>query len=421
MAVAICALTTTTESYSYDAVGNRLSSLGMSPYVYNSSNELTSTPSATFTYDSNGNTLTKTDSSGTTTYNWDFENRLTLVVLPGTGETATFMYDPSGRRIQKNSSGGTTNYLYDGSNSIAEVDTAGTLLATYVQSGAIDEPLAQLRNGAAGYYEQDGLGSVTSIAGTAGTLLNSDTYDSFGNPTALTGSFGNPFQYTGRDNDSETGLRYYRARYYAPSVGRFISNDPIRFLGGMNFYSYVSNNPIDFRDPHGLCPPEVTKHYGLTLPCVFSAIQVMGAVESDFGWFGDYSRWGGAESVMFSPPAGMSSGSTIPISVGIIGITQDMTVTVQSMNSQSMTFTTTPGHLLYPAYITFGATPASSGSINFNIDLGGTVASPMKFAFGGGAFEDAQWNHFLDRIKAFCKWRGFGGGGSGGAGVSGQW
>ena len=68
--------TTTTESYSYDAVGNRLSSLGMSPYAYNSSNELISTPAATFTYDGNGNTLTKADSSGTTTYNWDFENRL---------------------------------------------------------------------------------------------------------------------------------------------------------------------------------------------------------------------------------------------------------------------------------------------------------------------------------------------------------
>ena len=66
----------TTESYSYDAVGNRLSSLGVSPYSYNSSNELTSTPSLTYTYDYNGNMLTKTDSTGTTSYAWDYENRL---------------------------------------------------------------------------------------------------------------------------------------------------------------------------------------------------------------------------------------------------------------------------------------------------------------------------------------------------------
>ena len=78
--------TTTTESYGYDLVGNRLSSLGVSPYNYNSSNEVTSTPSGSYTYDNNGNTLT--DPSGKS-YTWDFENRLTQVVVPGTG-TVTF-------------------------------------------------------------------------------------------------------------------------------------------------------------------------------------------------------------------------------------------------------------------------------------------------------------------------------------------
>jgi len=244
--------TTTTESYSYDAVGNRLASLGMSPYAYNSSNELTSTPNATFTYDSNGNTLTKADSSGTTTYNWNFENRLTSVALPGTSGMVTFKYDPFGRRIEKSSINGTTSYLYDGSNSIAELDGAGTLLARYAQGGGIDEPLAELRSETTGYYAQDGLGSVTSIAGSNGTLLNSDIYDSFGNVVASTGEFGNPLQYTGRDFDSETGLRYYRARYYDPTIGRFISEDPLRFGGGDSFYVYSEDNPASLVDPFGL-------------------------------------------------------------------------------------------------------------------------------------------------------------------------
>jgi len=77
-------------------------------YSYNTSNQLTSTSAATYTYDNNGKTLTKTI-SGATTYNWDFENRLISVVLPGSGGTVTFKYDPFGKRIQKSSASGTTN------------------------------------------------------------------------------------------------------------------------------------------------------------------------------------------------------------------------------------------------------------------------------------------------------------------------
>ena len=147
----------------------------------------------------------------------------------------------------------------------------------------------------------------------------------------------------------------------------------------------------------------VSKQYGLNASCGSTASQVMGAVEGNFAQFGNYSRWGGLESVTFSPPAGMGPGSTIPIRVSVFGFTQNLSVNVQSMNSQSMTFTTNPGHLLYPASITFAASPSSLGSINFNINLGGTVASPAQFYFGGSNFEDAQWNHFLGKVSGFCK------------------
>jgi RHS repeat-associated protein len=242
---------TTTESYSYDAVGNRLSSLGMSPYTYNLSNELISNPSTTFTYDSNGNTLTKVDISGTTTYNWDYENRLSSVVMPASGGTVAFTYDPFGRRIQKSSATATTNYLYDGSNSVIEVDQSGALAARNTQGLELDQPLATLRGGAIFYYDQDGLGSVTGLTGSTGAMGNSYTYDSFGNITASTGSSANPYTYTGRDFDSETGLRYYRARYYDPATGRFLSGDPTGFNGGINFYAYALNDPMNLRDPSG--------------------------------------------------------------------------------------------------------------------------------------------------------------------------
>jgi len=247
---------TITESYSFDSVGNRISSLGASSYNYNSSNELTSTSAASFTYDNNGNTLTKTDSTGTRNYTWDFENRLTSALLPGAGGTVTFQYDPLGRRIQKafshNSATTVTNYLYDGANVIQEVDANGNELARYAQGPGIDEPLTEFRSGTTSFYQQDGLGSVTSLSDSNGALASTYAYDAFGNLTVSTGTLGNPFQYTGREYDSETGLRYYRARYYDPSIGRFINEDPAQLRGGQNnFYAYAWNSPLGFRDPTG--------------------------------------------------------------------------------------------------------------------------------------------------------------------------
>jgi RHS repeat-associated protein len=245
-------LNNTTEAYTYDSVGNRLSSLGASPYTYNSSNQLLSTPTTTYTYDKNGNTSTKVDSSGTTTYAWDYENRLTSLTLPGSGGTVTYKYDPFGRRTQKVGPSGTTNYIYDGANVIEEVDGTGTVLARYSQGPGIDQPLSDVVSGVAKYYDADGLGSVTSLADISGSLTDTYTTDSFGKTTASSGTTRNPYRYTARDLDSETGLYYYRARYYDPQGGRFANEDPTGFEGGINLYSYVANNPVVRVDPTGL-------------------------------------------------------------------------------------------------------------------------------------------------------------------------
>lgn len=84
-------------------------------------------------------------------------------------------------------------------------------------------------------------------------MIEQEQYDSFGNST---GSVLTRYGYTGRELDPDTGLMYYRARWYNPELGRFISEDPIRFAGGVNWYGYVGNNPVLYRDPSGLCPPE---------------------------------------------------------------------------------------------------------------------------------------------------------------------
>ena len=239
---------TTTESYNYDPVGNRLSSVGVPLYNYNSSNELTSNSLGNYTYDANGSTLS--DPTGKT-YTWDFENRLSSVFVPNTG-TLTFRYDPFGRRIQKSGPSGTTNYLYDDANLLGEVDQSGNVLAQYAQGADIDSPLSELRSGATNYYEQDVDGSASSLSTAAANLAVTYGYDSFGQLINFTGTLTNPFRYTAREFDPETGIYEYRARYYDPSIGRFITEDPISFLGGdANLYRYVWNSPTNFNDSIG--------------------------------------------------------------------------------------------------------------------------------------------------------------------------
>lgn len=181
----------TAETYSYDAVGNRVSSLGIPSYTYNSSNELTAASPATFTYDANGNTLTKTAPNGTTMYGWDFENRLTSVTLPK-GTVLHYQYDPFGRRIFSDGTG--RIFVYDGDNVIEDLDLSGKSVARYTQGLGIDEPLEETASGAASYYEADGLGSITSLTGASGAIANTYSYDSLNRLTGLTdfnsGAFG---------------------------------------------------------------------------------------------------------------------------------------------------------------------------------------------------------------------------------------
>jgi len=193
---------------------------------------------------------------------------MTSVTLPGSGGTVSFAYDPFGRRIKKVTSSTTSIFAYDGDNLLEETNSSGTAVARYSQTQNIDEPLAMLRSGATSYFHADGLGSVTSLSSSTGSVANTYTYDSFGNLTASTGSLVNPFQYTARESDTETGLYYYRARYYDPQAGKFISEDLLGFISGVDFYSYVLNRPIQMADPTGLSPQDVQRIRQICHSCV---------------------------------------------------------------------------------------------------------------------------------------------------------
>ena len=134
------------------------------------------------------------------------------------------------------------------------MDSGGNLVTHFTQGAGIDEPLALTGTGGTYYYHADALGSITSLTNGSGQLAASYVYDSFGKLTASTGTVANPFQYTGREFDSETGIYYYRTRYYDASTGRFISEDPIGLNGGTNSYRYVHNRATNLIDPSGLWP-----------------------------------------------------------------------------------------------------------------------------------------------------------------------
>jgi RHS repeat-associated protein len=209
--------------------------------------------------DSNGNLTQKVEGSDNWGYEWNANNELTRVTKNSV-EQARFSYDPRGRRVERVAGGVTTTYTYDRLSILREVRGATTL--RYVHGPGIDEPLAVDDGAALSYFHTDLLGSITKVTDAAGAIALTRQYDAWGNIEVGASEPG--YAYTGREWDPVIGLYYYRARFFDPRVGRFISEDPIEFKGGLNFYSYVSNRPLNRVDPLGLAEmPIVTCNKGL--------------------------------------------------------------------------------------------------------------------------------------------------------------
>jgi RHS repeat-associated protein len=217
----------------------------------NPANRISQVGSASYTFDHLGQTTAKTDASGTTQYNWDARGRMTSAGLPN-GQSISYGYDALGRRASRTANGQTTNFLYDGSDVVLDRTTDGSIV-DYLNGSGIDEKLRQrASNGGANpqYFLTDHLGSTTALTDATGGVVERQSYEPFGNSP---GSGLTRYGYTGRELDSQTGLMYYRARWYDPQQSRFLSEDPIGFAGGdANFYAYVGNDPVNAIDPSGL-------------------------------------------------------------------------------------------------------------------------------------------------------------------------
>ena len=153
---------------------------------------------------------------------------------------------------------------------VAETDNAGAILATYLHGPQLDEPWQMTRGTVRSFYLADGLGSPVLLTNPTGAIVERYTYDPYGMPTIKNGAgvvltssaFQNAFLFTGREWDQETGLYYYRARYYSPKLGRFLSYDPLGPLPSPNLYTYVENNPVNLVDPWGLELQPISKSPG---------------------------------------------------------------------------------------------------------------------------------------------------------------
>jgi RHS repeat-associated protein len=262
------------EAYAYDANGNRLGE----SYVVGPNNQVLSDAVYDYEHDAEGNLVRKTErATGVVSdYTYDHRNRLIRFEQRSAGgimlAEAAYVYDVFDRRIVKSvdpdgagpAPQQETRYVYDGLNAWADFDALNQLIARYLHGEGLDNLLARWRpiEGTA-WYLTDHLGTVRDIADATGVIINHLDYDSFGRLVSQTDpAVGDRFAFTGREYDPELDMYYYRARYYDPQLGRFISQDPLGFeAGDSNLYRYVGNAPLAARDPLGLAGDSL--FYGL--------------------------------------------------------------------------------------------------------------------------------------------------------------
>ena len=292
------------ETFTYDPVGNRLTSAGVAGnWTYNDNNELLSYDGVTYEYDENGNALREITGGQVQNYSYDVENRL-VRVQDGTGTgIAEYYYDPFGRRLWKEIGGVRTYFLYTDEGLVSEFNDSGAEIKRYgykPDSAWTTDPLFMKQSSAYYFYQNDHLGKPTQMTSPNGGVVWSAKYSSFGKAAIDFETVGNNLRYPGQYYDEETALHYNYYRYYDPGVGRYLRPDPLNigtirftflpFLNRMidqslvleglgllrdpqqqNMYLYVTNDPTNSIDYDGL------KKEDINLPC-YIGCTIIGSV-----------------------------------------------------------------------------------------------------------------------------------------------
>jgi RHS repeat-associated protein len=236
-------------------------------------------------HDLNGNTvqLQARAAGPIWTYQYDAQNRL-VGGTSSTGDTFTFAYDARNRCVMRNINGTVTVNLYNGWSLIEERSGGDVIKAKHIHGAALDEILCTIRDesgtSTTAFHHHDGLGSVTALTDSSAILVERYAYDVYGKPTILSGAnlllgasaAGNRFMFTAREWFAALELSDHRHRYYQPGHGRWLSRDPIEEEGGVNLYTYVTNNSLGLDDLDGLSPAyaDMSALPNYTGPSIFS-------------------------------------------------------------------------------------------------------------------------------------------------------
>ena len=245
-------VTLQTTNFGYDSVGNRTDG---SPTIV-AGNRLTAWNGYTLTYDYDGN-LTHKQKTGFDQYlYWNSIGQLDSAKTNSV--LVSFGYNGFGRRVRKTDSTAVYKYVYDG-DQLLTIDSAGTRLRTFSYYPGVDQPHSMITSANKRYYyiSEIGAGHVVGVIDTTGAVANRYAYAPFGlleDSLETLKAVPNAYRFTGREYDPETRLYFYRARYYDPTLARFVSEDPISQNGGVNQYAYASSDPINQIDPSGTKP-----------------------------------------------------------------------------------------------------------------------------------------------------------------------
>lgn len=238
-------------TYQNDALYNRTSKDG-NDYSYNDLNQLQAQSGWTYKYDSNGNLKEKQSQDKTLAFTYDGLDR--LIEVKDGDDVTKYTYDAEHRRISKILNGQATHFVYDGQNEIGAVEDGKItqlriLGATY--GAEIGAAVALELDGAVYVPIHDPCGNIVSLVDEQGKCVDTYRYTAFGETSGERTNIDNPWRYSSKRFDPETGFIYFGRRYYAPDIGRWITPDPAGFADGLNLYAYVHNDPMAYIDPDG--------------------------------------------------------------------------------------------------------------------------------------------------------------------------